>query len=166
MTTVIVSPITCQLILLKATETFQYYVDKIFAGQFKPHKLYFSLNPFMLPRTWRFIFSLLSLGLLAPLLLKDYYVSDNEIIWGAFWRDIFSLQIKTSEKSDHKFSSFKKDLEIGKENIVSKAVERSTSYLQRVIIFISAPKVNFIWRVKKCTVESSVCKYILIDITS
>ena len=53
---------------------------------------------------------------------KDYYVSDNEIIWGDFWRDIFSLQIESSKKSVNRFSSFIKDLEIGKENRVSKAV--------------------------------------------
>ena len=53
---------------------------------------------------------------------KDYYVSDNEIIWGDFWRDIFSLQIESSKKSINRFSSFMKDLEIGKENRVSKAV--------------------------------------------
>ena len=53
---------------------------------------------------------------------KDYYVSDNEIIWGDFWHDIFSLQIESSKKSVNRFSSFMKDLEIGKENRVSKAV--------------------------------------------
>ena len=58
---------------------------------------------------------------------KDYYVSDNEIIWGDFWRDIFSLHIDSSKKSVNRFSSFinrlnSEDLEIGKENRVSKAV--------------------------------------------
>ena len=57
-------------------------------------------------------------------LAKDYYVSDNEIIWGSFWRDIFSLEIKSTEIAVNKFSSFRKDLESGKQSLVSKAVER------------------------------------------
>ena len=43
---------------------------------------------------------------------KDYYVLDNAIIWGDFWRDIFSLQIKSSKESR-------------KENRVSKAVAKT-----------------------------------------
>ena len=60
-------------------------------------------------------------------LAKDCYVSDNEIIWGSFWRDIFSLEIKSTEIAVNKFSSFRKvgnDLESGKQTLVSKAVER------------------------------------------
>ena len=60
-------------------------------------------------------------------LAKDYFVSDNEIIWGSFWRDIFSLEIKSTEIAVNKFSSFRKvgnDLESGKQTLVSKAVER------------------------------------------
>ena len=54
-------------------------------------------------------------------LAKDYYVSDNEIIWGSFWRDIFSLEIKSPEKAGNKSSSLRKDLESEKQSLVLKA---------------------------------------------
>ena len=59
----------------KATEPMQCFIDEIMAGVYLPYQFKLSSNPFR-KRNLRLVLSYLSLGILAPYLLKEWIFID------------------------------------------------------------------------------------------
>ena len=158
----------------------QCFIDEIMVGVYLPYKFKLSSNPFR-RRNLRLVLSYLSLGILAPYLLEEWIfywlkrsdqnlpneVENNpskssygetihhlktEELFGHFWKDIFSLKIRT-RKDDEKRLSIQENLQshhlvngFTADTSVSKRIAAAgiPNYIRKVMLFNSTPKVNLV----------------------
>ena len=144
------------LVEIWATETMQSYLDQLSAGPFKVNTISWSRISF--------VFSWLSFGLLAPLLLKAHpkrqtpqakgavasltarsrsqtsmrrriYGKEIHLRWGKLWSDIFSLQISGIHEETKEWGRVPLDK-------TDNPFLDGDGFFNRVFLFFSSPKVT------------------------